>query len=720
MKLEVRFEIPGHIEQTVELVESRMILGTLLSNHIVLRVPDVEPIHALIEVSEENSDKWVIVDLGSDAGVLINGKKIEVEHEISAGDKIQIGAVTLAVCEVSALHEGTAETDGERSLWMRERALEKATSEAAQSQATSREQALAATVTSTQDDLSRKTVKSDDRPAAGERRTEKKDLLFSPRKAKPSGDYLECVAYWTDTVLDVDLFHADKKSVRSEVSIGDPTIADFIAGGTDVVKHHVLAKVGSSGYKVYLRKGMDARIRRGGKVESVKDSGRIKLGRRDIIHIKYGAVRYFLLFVRPPVLNLPRNTISDPFFFGLSMVAVLFFMIFAPFIMLSDPPDEKNQKDDEWQIVYVPQELKKPEPVVQPKPKIKVAENKKPPVKKVPPPPKPKPVKPVKPVKQKVVKKVKQPKPNPDPQKVKTNNKVGKVAQKTPQQQQSKAPGNKSPGMVKSWGKKPDFKLPGPKNKAKPGLAGGPKGGGNNKAGAQRKGNKNYSAMGVSDGKINKPSGRNLKKLGLGAGKVLSKIGPSAQYTNFKDSAGGAGRGAGSGRKTVGFGGVGKRGSVGLGGTSGAVNNFGSGYGGAGSGLGGSGGIGSGLSGRGSGSGSGGRGRAVVNVPSMPGAAGGGLTQQEILDVIKAHLSEIRHCYDRLLQRSPNSRGKIKAKWQIGTNGRVTTVSILDSSISDSTMRGCVTSRIRRWKFPNPRNGKPVDVTFPFSFVSSG
>lgn len=731
MKLEVRLEIPGQAPQSVELNESRMIVGTLLSNHIVLRAPEVEPIHALIETSEDDSNQWIIVDLGSESGVYLNGQRIEVEEKVNVGDTLRIGTATLQLFELSD-ESGTTVTPVPPPPVLADRDPTPAKPESQQTAHNKVDEFVPSYKDgdTTQESNAQRTVRSSSPSTDSERRVEKKDLLFSPRKAKPSGDYLECVAYWADTILDVDLFHADKKKIKSEVSIGDPTIADFIAGGSENVRHHVLAKVGSGGYNVYLRKGMDARIRRGGKVESARDEAKVKLGRRDIIHIKYGAVRYFLLFVTPPSLNLPRRAIRDPFFFGLSMAAALFYMLLLPVIVFSDPPIEKDTLDDEWQIVYVPEKQKKPEPVIQPKtppkPEQKVVEKKTQPVKKMPPPPKPKPVKPAE---AKKVKVVNQPKPVEKPvEKPKVNNEVGKsVANNTPPnptpptpvQKQTGAPGNKSAGLVSTMDKKPDFKIPGAKTNAPVGLSGGARGGGNSKAGAERKGNEKTSAMGVSDGKINKPSGRNLSSLGVGAGKVLSKIGPSAQYTNFKSDKGGAGRGSGSGRKTVGLGGAGQHGSVGLGGTSGAVNNFGAGYGGVGSGLGGTGGVGTGMGGRGTGSGGGGRARADVNVPSAPGIDGGGLTQQEILDVIKAHLNEIRHCYDRLLQRSPNSRGKIKAKWKIETDGRVGSASIVETTISDSTMQGCVTSRIKRWKFPKPRNNKPVDVTFPFSFVSS-
>jgi outer membrane biosynthesis protein TonB len=52
----------------------------------------------------------------------------------------------------------------------------------------------------------------------------------------------------------------------------------------------------------------------------------------------------------------------------------------------------------------------------------------------------------------------------------------------------------------------------------------------------------------------------------------------------------------------------------------------------------------------------------------------------------------------------------------INTSGRIQTVSVTDSSISDSVMRGCVTGKIQRWAFPKPRGGQPVTVNYPFVF----
>jgi TonB family protein len=260
--------------------------------------------------------------------------------------------------------------------------------------------------------------------------------------------------------------------------------------------------------------------------------------------------------------------------------------------------------------------------------------------------------------------------------------------------------------------------LAGEKNNNKSLKTGGAEGSGMGQKGGARKGKQANSVMGVEGVNNNKASGVNLSKLGLGAGKILDKTGPSAIHTKFVNSAGGAGGGSGSASKTYGLGGVGSGHSLGLAGTGSAVNNFGSGAGGDGSGQGGTGGLGGAGLGRGFGTkGNGnGRGRANVVVPPGDPVVSGGLTSQEVQAVIRANLNQIRHCYEQLLQRSPSASGKVKVKFTINASGRVTGAQIEQSSINDSVMKGCVTGKVVRWKFPEPRGGQAVTVSYPFVF----
>ena len=83
---------------------------------------------------------------------------------------------------------------------------------------------------------------------------------------------------------------------------------------------------------------------------------------------------------------------------------------------------------------------------------------------------------------------------------------------------------------------------------------------------------------------------------------------------------------------------------------------------------------------------------------------------------IRAELNQIRQCYEKLLQRSPNASGKVKVRFKVGTNGRVLSANVVSSSISDGTLKGCVIGVVRRWKFPPPRGGSAVTVNYPFTF----
>ncbi len=704
MTLALSMTLPGLNPQQFPLAEPRMIMGSLLSNQIAVRAQDVEPIHALIE---EIDGRFFITDLDSRSGILLNGKKIEVESEIKLGDTIQVGVAILTVVQ----QESVAVVVNGMNAAIPPVPVPRLSS------------------TQKQEYTSASQASSDDTQVA-EVRKEPKEVLFSPRSAKPSGDILEVVAYWDETVLDVDHFHPYIKNF-SQVTIGDPTKANFIAAGDEDLTKYVLADVGTSSYKLRLKSGMSARIRHNGKVEKLDSGGSFELSRRDVAHIKFGAVRYFFLYVRPPVLDIPKSGPKDPVLAFLGTLSVIFYLMTVPFIWMQSPKEKEINKDDIWSIVSLPEKEKqikeevekKPEP---PKPKQEIAEVKKdPPPPKDPPKPPPKPPEPAQPKeteKPKQVKAVEKPveksvdnkaaeKPNP----LKAAQQALKDAASKPVEKAPDAPAKA--GMPSTGAKNPDFKLAGAKTNAPLGAAGGAKGSGMNQVGGEIKGNQKASVKGVEGVKNDKPSGVNLSKLGIGVGKVLSNTEPGAIYTDLKSSAGGAGGGMGSGSKTTGLGGVGSGKSLGLAGASGAVSNFGSGSGGFGSGLGGTGGLGGSGLGKSFGSGGpGGRGQADVSVPSDPVVGGGGLTPQEIMQVIRANLNQIRHCYEQLLQRSPNAAGSMTVNWIIGADGTVTSAQVAQSAISDSVMKGCVTGRITRWRFPKPRGTDSVTVNYPFVF----
>ncbi len=92
----------------------------------------------------------------------------------------------------------------------------------------------------------------------------------------------------------------------------------------------------------------------------------------------------------------------------------------------------------------------------------------------------------------------------------------------------------------------------------------------------------------------------------------------------------------------------------------------------------------------------------------------GGLDRNEIAAVIERHIGEIRYCYEQGLQQKPDMSGRVSMAFSIGANGYVTTANISNSSLHSAQVEGCITNRLKSWKFPNPRGGVVVKVNYPF------
>ena len=647
MALEFKVSLPGANPIFIEVDQDRFVVGSLTSNQLTIRGEGVEPIHALIEKKEDGA--WQVTDLGAEVGVLVNGAKVAVEQPLAFGDSIKLGAAEIVLQEK---RETAVDLPPPPIV---ERGAAPAGSPDAQPAAAARQKIP--------------------------QRRRKADLLFSPRFAKPTGRVLEVVAYWGESVLDIEHFSPRIEGKR-QVTVGDPQHADFIAVGPRSISKHVVATVSDSGYTLRLASGMTGRLRTSKGAKNVAD-GKYRMGRDDIAHLTYGPIRYFFIFTSPPSLRMPKRGIRDPFFTTILAAFFLFYACFMAFVAISEVPEKDDFEDDLWSIVHVPEKKK---PVKKPETRIAVVK-KKPPPRPTPPKPKPKPVKPVQ--AKAVTKKPVKPRP-PKP--------VVKKPVKRPHQTLTAAKTQAPRRKVAAAPSKPKAKAPAPSRRPRGGG-----GGKKNAAGGVRKGKAKSSVKGVAGVKNNKASGVNLAKLGLGVGAIKSADGAGAIRTNFKSSAGGAGGGSGSGAKTYGLGGLGTGSTLALAGSGGSKS-----WGSGGSVVGKGSGLGKSFGGR--------RSAAKVNVQAGDPLVSGGLNGQDIVLVIRKNLNPIRHCYDRLLQRSPNSGGKIKVRFVVAQDGRVSSASVVSSTISDATMKSCVASQVRRWKFPRPRGGSSVTVNYPFAF----
>ena len=114
-------------------------------------------------------------------------------------------------------------------------------------------------------------------------------------------------------------------------------------------------------------------------------------------------------------------------------------------------------------------------------------------------------------------------------------------------------------------------------------------------------------------------------------------------------------------------------------------------------------------------------GRAKRVPDARPGKAEivGGLDKDLIRRVVRAHINEVRYCYNQGLAKDPNLKGRVAVQFSIGATGKVPSSVVGETDIKDSSVSNCIASAVRRWTFPKPEGGGTVIVTYPFVLSAS-
>ncbi|MBL8918721.1 MAG: TonB family protein [Myxococcaceae bacterium] len=99
---------------------------------------------------------------------------------------------------------------------------------------------------------------------------------------------------------------------------------------------------------------------------------------------------------------------------------------------------------------------------------------------------------------------------------------------------------------------------------------------------------------------------------------------------------------------------------------------------------------------------------------------GNGLEKDVVMAVIRRHQSEIKFCYEKELQQNAKLAGKIAVTWTIDATGSIADAQVAESGVDSPNVEACMLERIRRWKFPEPKGGGVVVITFPWVFHAAG
>ena len=97
----------------------------------------------------------------------------------------------------------------------------------------------------------------------------------------------------------------------------------------------------------------------------------------------------------------------------------------------------------------------------------------------------------------------------------------------------------------------------------------------------------------------------------------------------------------------------------------------------------------------------------------------GSVNKEAIKRVVRLNKPQLSRCHSMVLQGDPSVTGKIRIQWTI-VKDRVTSVKILNNDAGSRALANCVKKRLRGWRFPGavPSGGVGV-VTFPFNFIQS-
>jgi TonB family protein len=115
-----------------------------------------------------------------------------------------------------------------------------------------------------------------------------------------------------------------------------------------------------------------------------------------------------------------------------------------------------------------------------------------------------------------------------------------------------------------------------------------------------------------------------------------------------------------------------------------------------------------------------GQGNGFVSMDIGGAAVEDGLTKDQVGEVIHKHLSEVRYCYESAMIRQPDIEGKLVVNFTIGGSGMVKVSEVKTSTLPDPRLDDCILRRLNTWKFPNPKGGIDVAVTYPFIFKTLG
>ena len=673
------------LESVRQFAQAQIVIGSTNEAQLELQAEGVALLHAMIE---ERDGEYVVSDLGSTSGTFKNGARI-LEDRLAPGDEITVGEYRLQFfigvpkpsAPPKALETGAHPIQPPRAMSFSQDAPPASPVSEAPPLPTAPPtppptggEGIAARAPAPTPTASAPKAQVTKAPKAAAHGSHKKNKTFAPANPygsvseiiKPGkGNVVEVLVTWNNKILSTNHF-----SRTGSVYLSSDSSADVIVPILAAQSKYELVKLQSQ-VTVCLTQEMTGEVTdEKGEVTSLAELARQNrvrnVGTHFELDLRQGEVvrvglqnELISIFVRfkaqtPTVALAPLLDMTSSEMTGLLMALAVSLIMGL------------------YMNVIAPSQLNEDEAMQEQPVRWAVVKFKAPPVKKVeePPPETPPPEKKVVQVTEKKAepKKVQQAAAKPAETKAGDPGKAGEPAPNpNAKPNPNKVASSKPGGAIKTASKDGANMKSATQDVTKTGLLGAFA-----SKGAQKAVDKAYSGAGELAGMADQATGV--------AGSSETRAGDSFG-TKLKDAT------SGKGSSTIGIAGVGTQGR------------------------------GTGTTGYGTG-GIGQRGSAQINIEGAEGAQTGGMDREAIRRVIRDHLREIRNCYERELQRSPDLFGKLSLQWDINEGGRVSNVEVKSNSLGNAAVAGCIASRLKTWKFPDPPKDQIGRVVYPFVFSS--
>lgn len=96
------------------------------------------------------------------------------------------------------------------------------------------------------------------------------------------------------------------------------------------------------------------------------------------------------------------------------------------------------------------------------------------------------------------------------------------------------------------------------------------------------------------------------------------------------------------------------------------------------------------------------------------GSVTGDIDKDMIRRIVRAHLNEVRSCYNSGLTRNPNLEGRVTVQFSIIGTGKVASSVVQENTTKDSGVADCIAKAVKRWSFPRVGKGGTALVSYPF------